>query len=93
MAMHNAAPYLRECVGSILTQTFADFELLIVDDGSTDDSTDIIRSYSDPRIRLIRRHHDFIPSLNTLLDEARGQYRGCACFNTPSSMMDYTDLE
>lgn len=53
MAMYNAAPYLRECVDSILTQTFTDFELLIVDDGSTDDSVDIVRSYADPRIRLI----------------------------------------
>lgn len=74
MAMYNAAPYLRECVDSILAQTFADFELLIVDDGSTDDSVDIVRSYSDQRIRLICRPHDFIESLNTLLDDARGQY-------------------
>lgn len=74
MAMYNAAPYLRECVDSILAQTFTDFELLIVDDGSTDGSVDIVRSYADPRIRLICRPHDFIASLNTLLDEARGQY-------------------
>ena len=74
MATYNAATYLRVCVDSILNQTFADFELLIVDDGSTDGSADIVRSYSDPRIRLICRPHDFIASLNTLLDEARGRY-------------------
>ena len=74
MAMYNAAPYLCECVDSILAQTFADFELLIVDDGSTDSSTDIVRSYSDPRIRLICRPHGFIKSLNTLLSHARGEY-------------------
>lgn len=72
--MHNAATYLRECVDSILNQTFANFELLVVDDGSTDDCADIVRSYSDQRIRLICRPHDFIASLNTLLTEARGRY-------------------
>lgn len=74
MAMYNAATHLRECVDSVLAQTFADFELLIVDDGSTDSSADIVRSYSDSRIRLICRPHDFIASLNTLLSEARGHY-------------------
>lgn len=74
MNMHNAAPYLRECVDSILAQTFDDFELIIVDDGSIDSSADIIRSYSDSRIHLISRSHDFISSLNTLLDHARGAY-------------------
>lgn len=74
MSMHNAAPFLRECIDSILAQTFINFELLIVDDGSTDDSSEIVESYTDSRIRLIRRGHDFITSLNTLLDEARGDY-------------------
>lgn len=72
--MRNASRYLRECIDSVLSQTFTDFELLIVDDGSTDGSVDIVRSYTDPRIRLICREHDFIASLNTLLDEARGRY-------------------
>lgn len=53
MAMYNASRYLRECIDSILAQTFTDFELLIVDDGSTDDSKEIVRSYEDQRIRLI----------------------------------------
>ena len=74
MSMRNASQFLRECIDSVLSQSFADFEFLIVDDGSTDDSVDIVRSYSDPRIRLICRPHDFIASLNTLLDEARGRY-------------------
>lgn len=38
MSMYNAAPYLRECIDSVLAQTFADFEFIIVDDGSEDDS-------------------------------------------------------
>ena len=74
MAMYNASRYLRECIDSILKQTFTDFELLIVDDGSTDDSCDIVRSYNDPRIRLIRNKHDYIGSLNILLAKARGKY-------------------
>jgi len=74
MTMYNAAPYLRECIDSILTQTFTDFELLIVDDGSTDCSREIVRSYDDPRIRLVCNKHDYIKSLNTLLREARGKY-------------------
>lgn len=74
MSMRNASRYIRECIDSILSQTFTDFELLIVDDGSTDGSVDIVRSYSDPRIHLICCDHDFTASLNTLLDQARGRY-------------------
>lgn len=74
MPMYNAAPYLRECIDSILSQSFEDFELLIVDDGSTDNSRDIVRSYDDERIRLIENEHDYIGSLNMLLEEAKGKY-------------------
>ncbi len=74
MPMYNASRYLRECIDSVLAQTFTDFEFLIVDDGSTDNSVEIVESYSDPRIRLIKRRHDYIASLNCLLDEAKGKY-------------------
>lgn len=74
MPVYNASRYLRECIDSVLSQTFADFEFLIVDDGSYDDSAAIVESYADPRIRLIRREHGYIASLNCLLDEARGRY-------------------
>lgn len=74
MPMYNASRYLRECIDSVLGQTFHDFEFLIVDDGSTDDSVEIVELYTDPRIRLIRREHDYIASLNCLIDEARGEY-------------------
>lgn len=72
--MYNAAPHLRECLDSVLAQTFRDFELLIVDNGSTDGCVDIVRSYADPRIRLLLNRHDYIGSLNLLLSEARGKY-------------------
>ena len=74
MPMFNASRYLRECIDSILAQTFTDFELLIADDGSTDNSVEIVESYTDPRIRLICRPHDYIATLNCLLSEARGEY-------------------
>lgn len=52
MTTFNSAAYVKQTVDSILNQTFSDFEFLIIDDGSTDDTTDIIKSYSDSRIRL-----------------------------------------
>src|SRR5262245_25933982 len=54
LTSYNHAKYLRESIESILNQTFIDFELVIWDDGSTDESWDIINSYSDPRIRAFR---------------------------------------
>lgn len=74
MSIYNTSSYLQECIDSILSQSFSDFELLIVDDGSTDNSCDIVCSYNDPRIRLIKNNHDYIGSLNLLLKEARGKY-------------------
>lgn len=74
MPMYNASRYLRECIDSVLAQTFTDFEFLIADDGSEDDSIAIVESYADPRIRLIKREHDYIATLNCLLDEAKGEY-------------------
>ncbi|WP_266363602.1 glycosyltransferase family 2 protein [Tellurirhabdus rosea] len=54
MPVYNAEKYLREAVESILTQTFAAFEFLIIDDCSTDGSAAIIESYGDVRIRFLR---------------------------------------
>lgn len=72
MLMYNK--YLRECIDSVLTQTFKDFEFLIVDNGSDDDSMEIVKSYHDNRIRLIQNTHDYIGSLNMLLDEVHSKY-------------------
>jgi glycosyltransferase involved in cell wall biosynthesis len=54
LSSYNHAKYLREAIDSVLNQTFEDFELVISDDASTDDSWNIITSYNDPRIRAIR---------------------------------------
>ncbi len=49
--VYNKAKYLKETIKSVLNQDFKDFELILIDDGSTDQSPDIIQSFSDPRIR------------------------------------------
>lgn len=50
---YNYGRYIGQCIRSVLNQTVADFELIIVDDGSTDDSREVIRSFQDSRIRTI----------------------------------------
>lgn len=53
MAVYNGMPYLPKAIESILDQTYADFEFLIVNDCSTDETRDVVLGYGDPRIRLI----------------------------------------
>ncbi len=76
MSVYNGEKYLREAIDSILGQTFKDFEFLIIDDGSTDSSVEIIRSYTDPRIRLIQngKNIGLTRSLNKGIKLARGEY-------------------
>jgi len=74
---YNAADFLAQTVASALAQTWRDFELLIVDDGSTDDTQHIARAWerTDPRIRVFTRTHSG-PSAarNTAIAQARGDY-------------------
>ncbi len=76
MPVFNGEKYLAEAIESILNQTYKDFEFLIIDDGSTDNSVEIIRKYSDPRIRLVKNEKNLgLPTtLNIGLDIARGEY-------------------
>jgi glycosyltransferase involved in cell wall biosynthesis len=76
MPVYNGETYLREAADSILGQTFADFEFIIVDDASTDSSVEIVRAYADPRIRLVRndRNLGVSGSLNRAIQLARGTY-------------------
>lgn len=53
--LYNKAPYVRRALDSVAAQTFADFEVIVVDDGSTDDGPAIARDYGDPRLRLIQQ--------------------------------------
>lgn len=66
MPVFNGERHLREAIESILLQSFKPFEFLIIDDGSTDRSASIIRSYNDPRIRYVRneRNMGITASLN-----------------------------
>lgn len=73
---YNGGIYLKEAVNSILNQDFPDFELLVIDDGSTDNSLQFLSSISDQRIRLVRNvvNKGLIYSLNKGLDICKGEF-------------------
>ena len=72
--VYNAENFLTETIESVLCQSFEDFELLLLDDESTDKSSEIIRSYDDKRLRYFHCKHDFIKTRNKGLQLARGKY-------------------
>lgn len=75
--VYNAEKWLHRCVDSILAQTFTDFELLLIDDGSTDRSGAICDEYAtrDPRIRVFHQPNGGVSSARNLgLDNARGEW-------------------
>ena len=76
MPVYNSAKYLGEAINSILNQTCTDFEFLIIDDGSSDDSVEIINSYKDDRIRLVTNNKNFGQSfsMNRGIKIAKGKY-------------------
>lgn len=76
MTVFNGERYLKDCIDSVLNQTFKDFEFLIIDDCSIDSSRDIIKSYKDKRIFLIENQKNLsqVKSLNIGLEEAAGEY-------------------
>lgn len=76
MSVYNAEEYLKEAIDSILSQTFQQFEFIIVDDASTDASYSIIKGYTDKRIRIIQNEKNIglTKSLNKALKYATGKY-------------------
>ena len=75
MPAYNASDFIREAVDSILAQTFGDFELIILNDGSTDDTQAIVESYEDERIRLVNKANSGVAStLNEGLKLAKGEF-------------------
>lgn len=66
MPVYNGAPYLKETLDSVLRQTFTDFELIIINDGSTDDTKTIIEAYSTRDSRIVAVHQDNIGLVNSL---------------------------
>lgn len=81
--VYNAESFIRETIDSVLCQTFRAFEFLLLDDGSTDKSRDIISTYPDQRIRYVCCEHDFIGTINKGLEIARGKY---------IALLDHDDL-
>lgn len=74
MLVYNSDEYILDSIESVLNQTFEDFELIIIDDGSTDDTLKIIESISDEHIKLVKNNHDYIQSLNKGIAKSRGKY-------------------
>lgn len=101
----NAAPYLGQCLDSVLDQTMADLEVICVNDGSTDESPDILRGYAakDERIRLIEQENrGQSAARNAALKVARGVYVSfvdaddmleCNALDELSAKMDSDDLD
>lgn len=73
--VYNVESYLSACLESILSQTFSDFELLVVDDGSTDGSVALVEAIVDPRLRLIRQENRGLAGArNTGIRHAEGEF-------------------
>ena len=76
MAAYNTEAYIEEAIDSILQQSYGNFELLIIDDASTDSTLNVIKKYKDPRIRLFKNKENLgqTKCLNIGLREATGKY-------------------
>jgi len=76
MPTYNCGRFIRESIDSVLAQTYENWELLIVDDCSTDDTETVVSAYTDPRIRYMRNEHNMGAALtrNRALREAKGRY-------------------
>ncbi len=76
MAVHNGEQYVREAIDSILSQTYSDFEFVIIDDASTDKTSGILKSYRDSRIVILQNSENLglTKSLNKGLRISRGAY-------------------
>ncbi len=75
MSVYNGEKYLKEALESILDQTFGDFEFIIINDGSTDNSYEILKSYKDKRMKIINQENmGLAKSLNKAIKLAQGEY-------------------
>ena len=73
---YNSASLIKEAIDSILQQSYRDIELIIINDGSTDNTESIIRSFKDDRIKLVNNssNQGIVYSLNKAVALAQGQY-------------------
>ena len=75
MSVYNGEKYLKEAIDSIFAQTFTDYEFLIINDGSTDRTQEILESYKDNRVRLFQQNNmGLTRSLNRGVQLSRGEY-------------------
>lgn len=75
IATHNRSKYLFESITSVLGQTMQDFEIVVVDDGSTDDTREVVEGFNDPRIRYFHQNQAGVAAArNRAADESRGAY-------------------
>jgi GT2 family glycosyltransferase len=76
MPAHNGERFLRQAVASVLAQTYEAFELIVVDDASTDQTAEILASFDDPRLRILRNSKNLgiVGSLNRAMSAAAGRY-------------------
>lgn len=74
--VYNKAPFLRACMESVFAQTFGDFEVIAVDDASTDQSVEVLHAFKDPRLRVVRLPHNLGPAgaARHAMDLAAGEY-------------------
>ncbi len=74
--VYNAGKYIKETIESVLSQSFEDFELLLIDDCSKDDSEEIIKSFKDDRVKYIKQPENMgaWAARNRGLEEAKGRY-------------------
>lgn len=75
LPVYNAEPYIEACIDSILEQTYSNLEILIINDGSTDNTLDLINEYDDERITVLSHPNvGLIQTLNKGLELAKGSY-------------------
>ncbi|MBU0571393.1 MAG: glycosyltransferase, partial [Candidatus Omnitrophica bacterium] len=72
---HNRKPFLKKCVDSVMAQNYSDFEAIIIDDGSTDGTDELLASYTDDRLTYIRQdNHGVAHARNRGLEKAVGEF-------------------
>lgn len=90
--LYNAEKYIAKCIESILRQTYKNFELIIVDDGSTDNSYDRVKNFHDDRIVYLSKENGGVASARNMgLDHARGAY--CVFVDADDELNSDTYLE
>jgi glycosyltransferase involved in cell wall biosynthesis len=75
LPVYNGLPYLRQAIESVLTQSFGDFELIVINDGSSDGSQQLLETFDDPRMRIVQQgNRGLAATLNIGIAQARGRY-------------------